>query len=86
MRGINNHMASTPKKTRATDDRFISLEFLAFELEDIAEKGGAGDAEAMRLAAAKLREWREKFDSELAELERAIGEFSALDGLLEDAA
>ena len=66
-----------------TDDYLRSFELLNFELEDILEKGANGDALKLRLTAAKLREWRLKFNARLREFELAVGDFDALDVLLE---
>lgn len=67
----------------ATDDRFLSVEFLSYDLDKIAKSGRTGDAAQMRAALGKLREWRAEFDQELTELEAAVADFAALDGLFD---
>lgn len=66
----------------ATDERFLSFEFLAFDLEKIAASGTDGEAAQMSAQLEKLREWRQRFDLRFAELENALGDFGALDELM----
>ncbi len=68
----------------ATDERFLSFEFLAYDLEKIATEGGEGNAAQMRDAVNKLREWRERFNVRFSELEEATGDFGALDALMRE--
>lgn len=66
----------------ATEDRFLSLEFLAYDLEQIAQTAREGDEAAMREAIAKLRKWRADFELRFREVETAVGDFATLDALL----
>ena len=70
-----------------TDDRFFSLRFLSYELEQIAEQGEqAGernDGPQMRAALERARHWRAQLDQWLEETGRALGDVAALDSLLD---
>lgn len=66
-----------------TDDRFLSFQFLSYELENISDNAGNGSAAEMRQGLEKLRKWRADFEKEFAALEAAL-DFGALDALLGD--
>lgn len=62
-----------PSSWSGPDERLVSLEHLAWDLENLCHCEGDDDVTQLRRRVAYLKAWRERFERELQGLERSLG-------------
>lgn len=75
-------MKDSKAQEMATDDLFVSLEMLAFEMEEVADQARRGSSAQLLQSTKKAREISAQLEKIVAQLEAETAQFGALDELM----